>query len=376
MKNKTFLFIIQIYLIFFIYCSEDNSENLLNEIMENPEEFDSWDGYLIAYYLKETNSNADFSVIDPTNYIDDEELLDELNDKLKQVYDDYKFNTFTIIVNSLDTDFNYLRVGLVQFIKEFKYYLMQNNANIKEDNLIIILFSLDDEYDFISVGKEVEKKFTESEQNLIMTKVRSKIRNENFEYLNNLFEDLYFYMDHCDDCVSFWVGIGFFIFFGIAFIILVALYIISLIRGKRLNENDEKKLKKMEKVLNEFEEEKNQENKKNLIDNICFICMSKLNENNIEEKNDIKDSIKKIICEHKFHDNCWEDWVIKNEEICPICSENIKYEDSFENFEKKIIEIQRNIHTDFNEIKFKYHKKKLTYKYIDFGNKETIANLY
>ena len=376
MKNKTFLFIIQIYLIFFIYCSEDNSENLLNEIMENPEEFDSWDGYLIAYYLKETNSNADFSVIDPTNYIDDEELLDELNDKLKQVYDDYKFNTFTIIVNSLDPDFNYLRVGLAQFIKEFKYYLIQNNANIKEDNLIIILFSLDDEYDFISVGKEVEKKFTESEQNLIMTKVRSKIRNENFEYLNNLFEDLYFYMDHCDDCVSFWVGIGFFIFFGIAFIILVALYIISLIRGKRLNENDEKKLKKMEKVLNEFEEEKNQENKKNLIDNICFICMSKLNEKIIDEKNDINDSIKKIVCEHEFHNNCWEDWVIKNEEICPICSENIKYEDSFENFEKKIIEIQRNIHTDFNEIKFKYHKKKLTYKYIDFGNKETIANLY
>ena len=157
MKNKTFLFIIQIYLIFFIYCSEDNSENLLNEIMENPEEFDKWDGYILTYYLKETNSNADFSVIDPTNYINDEELLDELNNKLKQVYDDYKFNTFTIIVNSLDPDFNYLRVGLAQFIKEFKYYLIQNNANLKEDNLIIILFSLDDEYDFISVGKEVEK---------------------------------------------------------------------------------------------------------------------------------------------------------------------------------------------------------------------------
>ena len=43
---------------------------------------------------------------------------------------------------------------------------------------------------------------------------------------------------------------------------------------------------------------------------------------------------------------------------------------------KKIIEIQRNIHKDFNEIKFKYHKKKLSYKYIDFGNKDTVANLY
>ena len=371
-----FLYIIQIYLICFINSSEDNSETILKEIIETPEEFENWDGYLLAYYLNEKNANANYFVIDPTNYIDNDELLEKLNEKLGKVYEDYNFNTFTIIVNSLDSDFNYLRVGLTQFIKEFKYYLIKNNENLNEDNLIIILFDLEDEYETISVGKEVKKKLTESEQNLIITKVRSKIRNQKFEYLNNLFDDLYYYMDHCDDCVSFWVGIGFFIFFGIAFIILMIIFIIGLIRGKRVNEKEEKKIKRMEKILNEFENENNQENKKNLIDNICFICMYNLNEKNIEEKKEIKDSIKEINCGHKFHNCCWDDWVIKNEEICPICNENLKYEDSFDDFEKKIINIQRNIHKDFNEIKFKYNKKKLTYKFIDFNNKETIANLY
>jgi hypothetical protein len=374
--NRMFLYIIQIYLICFINSSEDNSETILKEIIETPEEFENWDGYLLAYYLNEKNANANYFVIDPTNYIDNDELLEKLNEKLGKVYEDYNFNTFTIIVNSLDSDFNDLRVGLTQFIKEFKYYLIKNNENLNEDNLIIILFDLEDEYETISVGKEVKKKLTESEQNLIITKVRSKIRNQKFEYLNNLFDDLYYYMDHCDDCVSFWVGIGFFIFFGIAFIILMIIFIIGLIRGKRVNEKEEKKIKRIEKILNEFENENNQENKKKLIDNICFICMYNLNEKNIEEKKEIKDTIKEISCGHKFHNCCWDDWVIKNEEICPICTENLKYEDSFDDFEKKIINIQRNIHKDFNEIKFKYNKKKLTYKFIDFNNKETIANLY
>ena len=247
-----FLYIIQIYLICFINSSEDNSETILKEIIETPEEFENWDGYLLAYYLNEKNANANYFVIDPTNYIDNDELLEKLNEKLGKVYEDYNFNTFTIIVNSLDSDFNYLRVGLTQFIKEFKYYLIKNNENLNEDNLIIILFDLEDEYETITVVKEVKKKLTESEQNLIITKVRSKIRNQKFEYLNNLFDDLYYYMDHCDDCVSFWVGIGFFIFFGIAFIILMIIFIIGLIRGKRVNEKEEKKIKRIEKILNEF----------------------------------------------------------------------------------------------------------------------------
>jgi hypothetical protein len=138
-------------------------------------------------------------------------------------------------------------------------------------------------------------------------------------------------------------------------------------------EKTKKEVKKVKKEIKKIEERK--EIKKN--DEKKIIKKEVKKEiKNIEEKKEIKDSIKEINCGHKFHNCCWDDWVIKNEEICPICNENLKYEDSFDDFEKKIINIQRNIHKDFNEIKFKYNKKKLTYKFIDFNNKETIANLY
>ena len=374
--NRIFLCLIYMSFIHLIYCSEDNSEYMIELVENEPEEIEEWDGYLTAHYVKTQEENANYQVIDPINYIDNDELYEELDEKLKLIYDEYNFNTFTIIVNSLDPDFNYLRVGLEQYIKEFKYYLLKNNPNLSEENLIVILFSLDDEYDIIRSGDEVKKKLSESEQNLIVTSVRSKIRNLQFEYLNNLFDDLYYYMDHCDDCVSFWVGIGFFIFFGIGFIILMIIFIYDLIRGKRVNENEEKKIKRMGKFLNEFNSENVENNKINLINNTCFICMYKLNENNTDEEKQINDAIKEIICKHKFHSNCWEDWVIKNEEICPICSESLKYDDSFEDVQKKIISIQRNIHKDFNQIKFRYKRNKLKYKFIDFGNKDTVANLY
>jgi len=108
--NRIFLCLIYMSFIHLIYCSEDNSEYMIELVENEPEEIEEWDGYLTAHYVKTQEENANYQVIDPINYIDNDELYEELDEKLKLIYDEYNFNTFTIIVNSLDPDFNYLRV--------------------------------------------------------------------------------------------------------------------------------------------------------------------------------------------------------------------------------------------------------------------------
>ena len=47
---------------------------------------------------------------------------------------------------------------------------------------------------------------------------------------------------------------------------------------------------------------------------ICAVCLSELNENQ---------SLRKLVCNHIFHEDCLFGWVGRQEATCPICRRNV-----------------------------------------------------
>ena len=352
-----------------------------SEIIEN----EGWDPYMVLSYLySESNSIPNFGIItEEGNYLSKEDKI-SINEKLKIIYNEYSFNGYFIIVSSLNSDYNYNHSGMKLFCKELKYNITKYNSNIDKNNIFIIIYSIDDKMNIFKAGKNVNKKLSNDERNLIITKQQSKIKDEKYnEAFIKITNDIIYYIDHCSNCVSFWVGIGFFIFIGLIILILLIMYFIDCIKGRQISKIEKEKIKRMEYFLNEYKKDKN------ILDKICIICMKDINDEqskslNLSLNNEIineenreinENTIKILSCHHKFHDKCYYEWIIRQDNICPLCEEKLDKIDNYNDVYIKIISIQKYLHKNFNELEFCFINGKLNYKFNKRLYKNDLSNL-
>ena len=353
-----------------------------SDLIEN----EGWNPYMVSSFLfKESNSIPNYGII-----IDDQiDLSNEdkisINETLKNIYNEYSFNGYFIIISSLNSDYNYNLSGMKLFCKELIDYITKYNSNINKNNIFILIYAINDEMYIFNTGKNVNKKLSDDERNLILTKQKSKIREEKYsEAFIKISNDILYYMNHCSDCVSFWVGIGFFVFIGIIIVILLIMYLIDCIKGRHISKNEKVKIYRIEKFLNEYKKDKN------ILDNICIICMKDINEEesislNITNNNEIindenreineKKKIKTLSCNHQFHDKCYYEWVIRQDNTCPLCEEKLNKIDNYKDVYIKIISIQKYLHKHFNELEFDFINGKLNYKFTERLHKNDLTIL-
>ena len=161
------------------------------------------------------------------------------------------------------------------------------------------------------------------------------------------------------------------------------MYFIDCIKGKEITKIEKEKIKRMEYFLNEYKKDKN------ILDNICIICMKNINDeqskslnlslNNEminEENREINENTIKILsCHHKFHDKCYYEWIIRQDNICPLCEEKLDKIDNYNDVYIKIISIQKYLHKNFNELEFCFINGKLNYKFNKRLYKNDLSNL-
>ncbi len=89
-----------------------------------------------------------------------------------------------------------------------------------------------------------------------------------------------------------------------------------------------------------------------------------------------KKKIKTLSCNHQFHDKCYYEWVIRQDNTCPLCKEKLNKIDNYKDVYIKIISIQKYLHRHFNELEFDFINGKLSYKLTEelYKNNLTIFN--
>ena len=138
-----------------------------SEIIEN----EGWNPYMVSSFLfKESNSIPNYGIItDEQNYLSKEDKI-SINEKLENIYNKYSFNGYFIIISSLNSDYNYNSSGMKLFCKELKDEITKYNSNINKKNIFILIYVINDEMHFFNSGKNVNKKLSDYETNLILTK--------------------------------------------------------------------------------------------------------------------------------------------------------------------------------------------------------------
>ena len=359
-----------------LILSSPSFKNYSSEIIEK----EGWNPMMISSYLYSlSNSIPKYGIItDEENYLSLEDQ-NSINEELETINVDYNLNGYFIIVSSLNSNYNYNKDGMKLFCKELKLYLTKNNSEINEDNIFIVIYAIDDEMNIFNAGKNVNKKLSNDERKLILTKQKNKIKEEKYnEAFIKISNDIKYYMNHCRDCNSFLVRIGFFIFTGIIILILLIMHLFDYIRGRQISKREKRKIKRMENFLNKYKKDKD------IIDKICFICMNDINDecslslnNSTNEENSYinENKIKILSCKHQYHDKCYYEWINRQDNTCPLCVEKLDKNDNFKDTYVKIISIQKCLHRNFNELEFDFVEGKLTYKFIKGLHKNDFSNL-
>ena len=348
-----FLYLLAVCLISSIHCEAFPITKVLEE----------WDPYQLVSYAKSTGKDIHF--IDPNGFVEDENDVTIILEKLKSLRN-IGVDAVLVVVNQFHPDYGLNRSGMKFFVKEFQYYLMKEYPEFTEDNILIICYSIEDERSFFKRGEKVKEELSEDETDKIQVRQISKIRDEKYaQSFIKILDDTIYFMDHCDDCVTFWVGIGFFIFAGTAIVILLIIQLIICIKGRQISEEEKQKVHLMSAFLSNYS------NNPSVLDEVCIFCLYSLNpkvpESNrsqLDESNAFGlNSVKKNQCGHSYHTKCFEDWTLLEDDICPHCIEKLDKEDSVEKVTKKLIDIQSKLHKVFNELTFRFENNKLKYKF-------------
>ena len=116
----------------------------LNEIWES------------TYTIISLRNNSSFGVIDLNNYIQNSKLI-ELEDNLKQLNSNYEMNIFIIIIKEFKEKFI-----CEKFLNYLSFNLFLNfetsNFDIKHNNIISIIFSVENELFVIAIGNNYKKR--------------------------------------------------------------------------------------------------------------------------------------------------------------------------------------------------------------------------
>ena len=348
-----------LYLIVFCLFSSTHSELAI----QTTEVLEQWDPYQLVSYAKQSGNDIHF--IDPNGFVEDESDVTIIHQKLKSLRD-IGVDAVLVVVNQFHPDYGLNRSGMKFFVKELQYYLIREFPEFNEDNILIICYSIEDERSYFKRGEKVKEELSEDETDKIQVRQISKIRDEKYaQSFKKILDDTIYFMDHCDDCVTFWVGIGFFIFAGTAIVVLLVIQLVICIKGRQISEEEKQKVNLMSAFLSNYS------NNHSVLDEVCILCLHSLNikgpESNrsqLDESNSFGlSSVKKNQCGHSYHTKCFEDWTLLEDDICPHCIEKLDKDDPVEKVTKKLIDIQSKLHKVFNELIFRLEDNKLKYKF-------------
>ena len=352
--NAHFFFLFSLIIFNSIFC-QNNFE--ISEVQEE------WDPFQLVSYVK--TNGLDHQFIDPNGYLEDESEINSIKEKLATLKN-LGVNTVFIIIKKLNADYALTRTGLKFFLNEFEYYYTKE-FNENKESLLFICYTIEDERSLFRIGEKIEDNLSEDEANKIQARQLSKVRDELYgKVINNVLKDTIYYMDKCDDCVTFWVGIGFFIFAGAAIVVLLIIQLIICIRGKQISDEEKRKVNLMSAFLSNYK------TNRNVVDEVCILCLHSIlpktreanKYNQLNDSNSIDlNPPKKQKCGHSFHQKCLEDWILLEDDICPLCIEKIDKEDTVEKMQKKLVDIQSRLHKVFNELNFRFENNKLKYKF-------------
>lgn len=244
-------------------------------------------------------------------------------------------------------------------------FLNSKISSKNEDDALILYIGLTDVRQGLIAGKNVHEKaeLDKNELDLIITRVLTKIKSFDFEnVVEKLLDDAIYYTEHCYDCVSFWIGIIFFSVTGLCALIIIIVFIVKCIIGKQLISKEKKLIEKMSKFL------QNYKNNSNTINQYCILCFEALN-NNLNESQNMLNECKELPCGHYIHKICYDNWVVKEDENCPICIEKFESDEDPKRTLKKLADIHTRLNENFKDVIFSLDKSNnITYRFSEGFN--------
>lgn len=283
------------------------------------------------------NFNINYMIIDPENYLNYADLS-EIASKMKKIHEEYKINTYIILISELQLNGYYSDINneVERFVSYFNYYL--NGYSKYNDSMsVTTAFFIKQRKMRMRTGKYARKIISDRKALEILNARKDDLRSENYyNVVNKLLDDIYY---KCTlDYYSNYILISWIIlFFSTYFLFLRFCY---------------KPEKERVKKIKEFLKKNKDKQLKNIFNDSCIICLD-----NLDDKNEIiknievskekeqtkeekeKENIAVLECGHRFHEKCIIEW-LKKHNICPICrvKQKIGNDDDYnKNYESRLL---------------------------------------
>ena len=283
------------------------------------------------------NFNINYMIIDPENYLNYADLS-EIASKMKKIHEEYKINTYIILISELQLNGYYSDINneVERFVSYFNYYL--NGYSKYNDSMsVTTAFFIKQRKMRMRTGKYARKIISDRKALEIINARKDDLRSENYyNVVNKLLDDIYY---KCTlDYYSNYILISWIIlFFSTYFLFLRFCY---------------KPEKERVKKIKEFLKKNKDKQLKNIFNDSCIICLD-----NLDDKNEIiknievskekeqtkeekeKENIAVLECGHRFHEKCIIEW-LKKHNICPICrvKQKIGNDDDYnKNYESRLL---------------------------------------
>ena len=285
------------------------------------------------------NFNINYMIIDPENYLNYADLS-EIASKMKKIHEEYKINTYIILISELQLNGYYSDINneVERFVSYFNYYL--NGYSKYNDSMsVTTAFFIKQRKMRMRTGKYARKIISDRKALEIINARKDDLRSENYyNVVNKLLNDIYY---KCTlDYYSSHILISWIIlFFSTYFLFLRFCY---------------KPEKERVKKIKEFLKKNKDKQLKNIFNDSCIICLDNLDDKNEiiknievskekeqtkEEKEKEKENIAVLECGHRFHEKCIIEW-LKKHNICPICrvKQKIGNDDDYnKNYESRLL---------------------------------------
>ena len=284
------------------------------------------------------NFNINYMIIDPENYLNYADLS-EIASKMKKIHEEYKINTYIILISELQLNGYYSDINneVERFVSYFNYYL--NGYSKYNDSMsVTTAFFIKQRKMRMRTGKYARKIISDRKALEIINARKDDLRSENYyNVVNKLLDDIYY---KCTlDYYSNYILISWIIlFFSTYFLFLRFCY---------------KPEKERVKKIKEFLKKNKDKQLKNIFNDSCIICLDNLDDKNEiiknievskekeqakEEKEKEKENIAVLECGHRFHEKCIIEW-LKKHNICPICrvKQKIGNDDNNKNYESRLL---------------------------------------
>ena len=325
-QNLIFLFLLQ-NLLFTIKASTVWTPESLYEYAQSN---------ILNSYYKQYNFNINYMLIDPENYLS-KVSISKIFNKMKNIYKDYKINTYIILINTLDFDRKYGDINdeVKKFTSYFNYLMHKGNSMYNDSMALTTVFFIKERKMRMRTGKELRKIISDENALEILNNRKKDLRKENyFKVVDKLLDDIISYYKFYSFLYKYWKQIL------ITTLIILSSIVYIFIRLCYVPENVR------EKKIKEFLEKNRNKRINNIFNESCIICLDELPpiNNEIKDKEN-KDTSQKgeekiaiLDCGHRFHDRCIIEWLKKHSQ-CPICRVQVRFEgsnDTIPNFSRNL----------------------------------------